>query len=263
MKVRRQDEQSFLADADILIENFKTGALRNTDGLSSLSKQFPQSLILLFDYRFWSGGPLCASRAMISSSKHVRPDVDYRFDRTASPETRDGDHGYLYRYLCHHGPFYLQRCTSGPDRCGPAIDMALLDCAVAVTAIRRMNLSDNGNAPTRMANAHPNLTPYEVFESSDGHLIIANGLMTGSFQRLVPDVGRLDGMANLGWTMPRMPTASANRPEIDRVYREPPASAPVPISARHALRGQRGVRQGRSNDMADMFGRPPSPSRVA
>jgi crotonobetainyl-CoA:carnitine CoA-transferase CaiB-like acyl-CoA transferase len=77
---------------------------------------------------------------------------------------------------------------------GQHIDMALLDCAVAITGNQAMNYLTTGTPPTRLGNAHPNLTPYEVFETSDGHAIIATG-NDGQFQRLCTLLG-LDAMAN-------------------------------------------------------------------
>ena len=58
---------------------------------------------------------------------------------------------------------------------GQHIDMALLDVAVAVTANQAMNYLSTGKAPTRMGNYHPNLSPYQVFDCADGHIIVAVG----------------------------------------------------------------------------------------
>lgn len=58
---------------------------------------------------------------------------------------------------------------------GQHIDMALLDCQVAMMANQNMNYLTTDQAPQRMGNAHPNLVPYQVFESADGHLIVAVG----------------------------------------------------------------------------------------
>jgi len=58
---------------------------------------------------------------------------------------------------------------------GQHIDMALLDVATAVTANQAMNYLTTGTPPHRMGNAHPNLTPYQVFDCADGHIIIATG----------------------------------------------------------------------------------------
>jgi len=74
---------------------------------------------------------------------------------------------------------------------GQHIDMALLDCAVAIMGNQAMNYMLTGVPPGRMGNAHPNLTPYEVFETSDGHIIIATG-NDGQYQRLCHLLGLSD-----------------------------------------------------------------------
>ena len=58
---------------------------------------------------------------------------------------------------------------------GQAIDMALLDTQVAMLANLGANYLTTGVAPQRMGNAHQNLVPYQVFEVSDGHMIVAVG----------------------------------------------------------------------------------------
>ena len=58
---------------------------------------------------------------------------------------------------------------------GQHIDMALLDCQVAMLANQNLNYLTTGVAPRRAGNAHQNLVPYQVFAASDGHLIVAVG----------------------------------------------------------------------------------------
>ena len=58
---------------------------------------------------------------------------------------------------------------------GQHIDMALLDCHVAMLANQNLNYMTTGVAPTRAGNAHQNVVPYQVFAAKDGHLIIATG----------------------------------------------------------------------------------------
>lgn len=58
---------------------------------------------------------------------------------------------------------------------GQHIDMALLDCHVAMLANQNLNYMTTGEAPTRAGNAHQNVVPYQVFAAKDGHLIIATG----------------------------------------------------------------------------------------
>ncbi len=56
---------------------------------------------------------------------------------------------------------------------GQAIDMALFDCQAAALANQAMNYLVGGTVPTRLGNAHPNIVPYQVFATADGHLILA------------------------------------------------------------------------------------------
>lgn len=58
---------------------------------------------------------------------------------------------------------------------GQHIDMALLDCQVAMMANQNLNFMSSGQSPQRAGNAHQNLVPYQVFAASDGHLIVAVG----------------------------------------------------------------------------------------
>lgn len=58
---------------------------------------------------------------------------------------------------------------------GQQVDMSLLDTMVGILANQAMNYLVSGTAPKRMGNAHPNIVPYQVFPTADGHLIIATG----------------------------------------------------------------------------------------
>ena len=78
-----------------------------------------------------------------------------------------------------------QRHTTGK---GQHIDMSLLDCATALLANQNMNFLASGNSPTRMGNAHPNICPYDVFETADGHIILAVG-NDGQFTRCCEVLG--------------------------------------------------------------------------
>jgi crotonobetainyl-CoA:carnitine CoA-transferase CaiB-like acyl-CoA transferase len=69
--------------------------------------------------------------------------------------------------------------------------MSLLDCAVAVTGNQAMNYLTTGEAPGRIGNFHPNLAPYQVFDCSDGYIIIAVG-NDAQYQRLCAALGAPD-----------------------------------------------------------------------
>jgi crotonobetainyl-CoA:carnitine CoA-transferase CaiB-like acyl-CoA transferase len=58
---------------------------------------------------------------------------------------------------------------------GQYIDMALLDCVVAINGYQAMSYFLSGKPPERMGNAHPNMVPYQVFCCQEGELIVAVG----------------------------------------------------------------------------------------
>lgn len=185
--------KDLLKDADIVIENFKTGGLAKY-GLDydSLRAEFPR-LIYCSITGFGHTGPY-AHRAgydfIIQGMSGLmsitgEPDRQPQKSGMAITDIFTGIYATTAILAAVH-----QRNQTGQ---GQHIDMALLDCAVAIMGNQAMNYLITGEAPTRMGNAHPNLTPYEVFETSDGHIIIATG-NDGQFQRLCLLLG-LDDMA--------------------------------------------------------------------
>jgi len=74
---------------------------------------------------------------------------------------------------------------------GQRIDMALLDTQIAMLANLGANYLCTGRAPGRMGNAHQNIVPYQTFEASDGHLILAVG-NDGQFVKFCEIAGRPD-----------------------------------------------------------------------
>ncbi|MEW5863437.1 MAG: CaiB/BaiF CoA-transferase family protein [Pseudomonadota bacterium] len=58
---------------------------------------------------------------------------------------------------------------------GQYIDAALLDTIVAFCANQAVSYFVSGRIPVRWGNAHPQVVPYEVFPTADGHLILAVG----------------------------------------------------------------------------------------
>ena len=85
----------------------------------------------------------------------------------------------------------LQRGRTGQ---GQHIDMALMDVATGIMANQAMNYLATGVAPRQMGNAHPNLAPYAVFGCADGWIILAVG-NDGQYVRLCGLLG-LDALGS-------------------------------------------------------------------
>ncbi|MFT5657579.1 MAG: crotonobetainyl-CoA:carnitine CoA-transferase CaiB-like acyl-CoA transferase [Gammaproteobacteria bacterium] len=58
---------------------------------------------------------------------------------------------------------------------GQYIDLALLDVQVATLANQAMNYLASGENPKRLGNSHPNIVPYQAFQTDGGFIILAVG----------------------------------------------------------------------------------------
>jgi crotonobetainyl-CoA:carnitine CoA-transferase CaiB-like acyl-CoA transferase len=58
---------------------------------------------------------------------------------------------------------------------GQQIDIGMLDTHVAWLANQGMNYLATGQNPARLGNQHPNIVPYQVFATSDGHIVLSIG----------------------------------------------------------------------------------------
>ncbi|NRB33434.1 MAG: CoA transferase [Rhodobacteraceae bacterium] len=67
---------------------------------------------------------------------------------------------------------------------GQQVDLALVDAQIAWLINEGVNYLTSSVLPQRRGNAHPNIVPYDVFETKDGHVIIAVG-NDSQFQRFV------------------------------------------------------------------------------
>ncbi|MBL8357562.1 MAG: CoA transferase [Delftia acidovorans] len=58
---------------------------------------------------------------------------------------------------------------------GQHLDISLLDCAMAFNSNQAANYLASGQLPRRHGNAHSNAVPYQVFDTSDGRIVVAVG----------------------------------------------------------------------------------------
>ena len=61
------------------------------------------------------------------------------------------------------------------SRTGQRIDLSLLESTLAMLINQAQNAFATGEQPGRMGNAHPNIVPYETFETADGQIAVAVG----------------------------------------------------------------------------------------
>jgi crotonobetainyl-CoA:carnitine CoA-transferase CaiB-like acyl-CoA transferase len=72
---------------------------------------------------------------------------------------------------------------------GQHVDLALLDVQVAMLANQAESFLVSGRPPGRLGNAHPSIVPYQAFATRDGHIVLAVG-NDGQFARFCEVAGR-------------------------------------------------------------------------
>ena len=194
----QQKVRDLVADADILIENFKVGGLKKY-GLdyASLSELNPR-LIYCSITGFGQDGPY-ATRA---GYDFMIQGISGLMSITGEPERQPQKVGVAVTDVVTglYGTIGILAAVEQRHRSGRGqhLDMSLLDCATALLANQAMNYLATGASPTRKGNAHPNIAPYQVVPTSDGHIIIAVG-NDGQFQRMCDVLKRSDLAANAGF----------------------------------------------------------------
>ncbi len=247
----RQLVRDLVADADILIENFKVGGLVKY-GLDYASlKSVNQGLIYCSITGFGQTGPY-AKRA---GYDYIIQGMSGLMSVTGAPEGQPQKVGVAVADI-FTGVYATsailaavhQRSVTG---CGQHIDMALLDVATAITANQAMNYLTTGTPPGRIGNAHQNLAPYQVFDCADGWIIIATG-NDAQFRRLC-EVLDLAELAD----------DPAYRSNADRVTNRQALSDALTRATLRLRRDDllaaceaRGIPAGPINDMAQVFADP-------
>ena len=165
-----------LADADVLVENFKTGTMEKW-GLGYadvLEKRFPR-LIHCRVSGFGADGPLgglpgydAVVQAM-SGLMSVNGEVGSTGVRMATPlvDLATGMYSTIAILMA-----LQERTRSGR---GQFLDMTLYDCATALLHPQAANYLLSGKRPVPLGNAHPNVAPYDKWTTSNGDIFIAIG----------------------------------------------------------------------------------------
>ncbi|MCV2888942.1 CaiB/BaiF CoA transferase family protein [Ruegeria aquimaris] len=204
------------AHADILIENFKPGGLAKY-GLdyASLGPEFP-GLVYCSISGFGQTGPNASKPGYDLMAQGFGGIMSLTGEPDGAPmkvgvgiaDVMCGMYATVGILAALH---HRQRTGEGQH-----IDLALVDAQVAWMINEGVNYLTSGVLPQRRGNAHPNIMPYDVYATSDGHVVLAVG-NDSQFRRFC-------GFLDLGALAdnPRFATNSArlqNRAELDALLR--------------------------------------------
>ncbi|KAA0236496.1 MAG: Acetyl-CoA:oxalate CoA-transferase [Acidimicrobiales bacterium] len=191
----RQRFDDFLASADVLVENFKPGAMDRLGYSWEVIHARHPRLVYAGLSGFGRTGPLARQPAYDMVAQAMGGVMSIT-GPPGGPPTRVGSSigdiaAGLYAAVgvisaLHH------RDESGE---GMLVDVAMLDCQVALleNAIARFEIS--GQVPTPIGSRHPSITPFGAFEARDDLLVIAAG-NNALFAKLSEAVGRPDLPSN-------------------------------------------------------------------
>jgi formyl-CoA transferase len=165
--------------SQVLIENYKVGTLKRYGlDFDSLKKENP-GLIYCSVTGFGQDGPYAP-----------RPGYDFIFQGMGGLMSitgeRDGQPGAGPQKVGiaitdvltgMYASVAILAAITHRERTGQGqyIDAALLDTMVAFNANQIVSFFCSGKIPVRWGNAHPQVVPYEVFPTADGHIILAIG----------------------------------------------------------------------------------------
>jgi crotonobetainyl-CoA:carnitine CoA-transferase CaiB-like acyl-CoA transferase len=167
--------KALIADADVVIENFKVGGLAKY-GLdyASLAADHPR-LVYCSITGFGQDGPY-APRA---GYDFIAQGMGGIMSLTGEPDGAPQKIGVAFADVMTglYATIGIQAALAMRERTGRGqlVDCALLDTMTGVLANQAANYFAEGLSPPRMGNAHANVSPYAVFPTSDGWFILAVG----------------------------------------------------------------------------------------
>ncbi|MBD8686920.1 MULTISPECIES: CaiB/BaiF CoA transferase family protein [unclassified Rhizobium] len=184
----RETVRRLVKTADVVIENFKRGGLEKY-GLDYQSlRALNPKLIYCSITGFGQTGPY----ADFAGYDYIVQGMSGFMSITGEPDGQPMKAGVAVAdiFTGIYSVTAIQAALIHAMRTGQGqhIDMALLDVQSAVLANQNMNYLMSGKAPSRLGNAHPNISPYEVVPTADGFLILAVG-NDGQFRRLCKILG--------------------------------------------------------------------------
>ena len=184
--------RTLAATCDVVVENFKTGGLKKYGldwvalkainpklvycSITGFGQDGPDAHRAGYDYMIQAMGGLMS----VTGQPDGAPGAEPMKVGVAVADLFTG----LYASNAILAALWHARATGE----GQQIDIALFDVQAAMLANQATNWFVSGIAPTRMGNAHPNLSPYQPFPCTDGMVVIAVG-NDGQFRALCTALG--------------------------------------------------------------------------
>lgn len=251
----QQIVRELAADCDIVLENFKVGALARY-GLDYESlKKFNPRLIYCSVTGFGQTGPRKDQAAydfLIQAMGGLMSITGERDDKPGGGPQKVGV-PIVDLMTGMYTTVALLAAVARREHSGEGeyIDIGMLDVQAAMLSNQAMNYLVSGNTPRRRGNAHPNIQPQDVYACADGDVILAVG-NDGQFGKLCKVLGRPELAADERYTL-----------NVDRARNVEALTAELRGEFKRRRRDEllaeldkAGVPCGPINNIAEVFGEP-------
>ncbi len=201
--IARPDGQALVRDlagkADVLLENFKVGALAQY-GLDAASlRGLNPRLVVCSITGFGQTGPYAARAGydFLIQGMGGLMGVTGRADGEEGAGPQKAGVALTDIMTGLYATIAVQAALAERERSGLGqhVDLALLDVQIACLANQASNYLAGGVVPRRMGNAHPNIVPYQDFPTADGDMILAIG-NDGQFAKFCAVAGHAEWAAD-------------------------------------------------------------------
>ncbi|AOI92026.1 CaiB/BaiF CoA transferase family protein [Burkholderia pseudomultivorans] len=191
----QQIVRELAAQSDVVLENYKVGQLKKY-GLDYESlRAVKPDLVYCSVTGFGQTGPYAHRAGYDFIVQGIGGFMSITGERDGEPGGGPQKAGVAIADLATglYSTIAVLAALAHRDRTGEGqyIDMALLDVQVALLANMNTNFLASGKPPVRWGNAHPNIVPYQTFQTSDGWIIVAVG-NDGQFRKFVEAGGRAE-----------------------------------------------------------------------
>ncbi|WP_029045269.1 CaiB/BaiF CoA-transferase family protein [Cupriavidus sp. amp6] len=171
----RQVLERMLATADVLVENFRAGVMEKLGFTwEDLHARYPR-LVYASISGFGQTGPYRARPAydmVVQAMGGLMSVTGELGGNPARVGVSIGDIGAgLYATIGIQSAL-LRRAQTG---LGERVDIAMLDCQVALLENPIARYSATGGVPQPLGTRHPSITPFDMFATRDGFIVIAVG----------------------------------------------------------------------------------------
>ncbi|KVC83111.1 CoA-transferase [Burkholderia ubonensis] len=191
----QQIVRELAAQSDVVLENYKVGQLKKY-GLDYASlRAVKPDLVYCSVTGFGQTGPYAHRAGYDFIIQGIGGFMSITGERDGEPGGGPQKAGVAISDLATglYSTIAVLAALAHRDRTGEGqyIDMALLDVQVALLANMNTNFLASGKPPVRWGNAHPNIVPYQTFQTRDGWIIVAVG-NDGQFRKFVEAGGRAE-----------------------------------------------------------------------